>query len=193
MLDRPRLMKLLETATHPTATDNERLNALNAFRRISDRSGGLGDLFSISALEKAKNELETLQAAMVNTLLENSQLKTERDALVQKLSSDRSKQTRDDRKNSHDPNAGQKSIYAEKLVLSVLSKDWQELHRIQEAMKKVGFMGTSAELRQILDRLCFGDEVVCREPGTFPDSTGLMRWQAKSWKAKKHWTQAFRR
>lgn len=200
MRDRARFLKLLETATHPTATDNERLNALNACRRLSDKAGGIAELFGSISESENREELILLKATLANAVMKSAELELERDALRRKLEryegGPRARASAQAKKGgAKSPPSGrhEKPSHSKNLVHEVLTKNWQELHRIHEAAKNAGFNGTSADTKAFLDRLCEMGKAVRREPGTHPDGKGSSRWQAQSWKLKQNWTQAFRR
>jgi hypothetical protein len=175
--DYSRLLKLLETATHPTAADGERLNALNAFRRISDRAGGLNSLFGDGG-SQLRTELTLAKAELEAALKENARLKVERDAMLQRRPS-ASKQGTAPKSQETGQRDGGTTIYSK-----ILTKEWQELHKLHERGKAAGFKGTSAETLQLLNSLCANGVALRREPGTYPDKTGSGRWQAQSWRLK---------
>lgn len=193
MQDLSRLRKLLETASHTSTPDNERLAALNAFRRISDKSGGLDQFFPFSNpnLKQALEELETLKAAMGNTLLENAQLKMERDVLLERMKQHLHRQSKAARPSPSRANSRRSPEGGEAAVRAALSNEWQELHRIHETAKIAGFTGTSADTKKHLSTLSASNMAQHREQGTFPDDAGDVRWRAQCWRLKPGWTRIF--
>ena len=184
-----RFVKLLETATHPSATDNERINALNACRRMSEQAGGIECLLREGIVDEESNELVKANAALAHVMRENIKLKAERDALILALK----RESGSPKKNpSNNPSSTTKKHGAKRfsgIILSSLTKEWQELHRIHENAKKYGFEGTSADTKKLLHDLCIEEKAVWRERGVFPDARGHRRWQAQCWKlrAKGFW------
>lgn len=178
--ERAKLLKLLETATHPTARDGERLNALNAFRKISDRNGGFDLIFSGAESQRDAKDLEAMRSALRAAIEELVIVRAERDSLRVKHEEYLSK------KNEFDKTQFQ--ARDEKVILSCINKDWQELHKIHEKAKRVGYVAESATTKRHLEALCATGKAAYREAGSYLDSSGSRRWTAPSWCLKgKSW------
>lgn len=170
-----RLKKLLETATHPTATDGERISALNAFRRISERAGGIEQALGEVASLRYREEEERVRGELQALRSENVRLKTECDALL--------------RRNQvlSKPVASSKAVpsgMSENTIFAALSKEWQELHRIHEKAKMAGYLEPSASTLSYLDALCSSGKVTRREPGFYAGPHGKKVQQAQTWRLK---------
>ena len=170
-----RLRKLLETATHPTATDGERLNALDALRRISDKSGGLEKVLAWGPNDHIADELRLARLGLDSSLAENRQLRRELEVLNRKRAN-----VVTDLKPSH----GHVSERAETIVLEILSKEWQKLHKIHERARNKGYTGNSQATYEYLDALCARNQATRHEALFQTTPQGRRAWQAQSWRSK---------
>jgi hypothetical protein len=178
--DRSRLLKLLEIATHSTAADGERLNALDAIRRMSDPVGGLEKLVSALFQEKDFAELEAITSALLDAVAENEKLKADINLLLQ----EKKAASAEGRQGQHKGSAKKIWSDSEKLVRSALTKEWQELHRIHEHAKASGYTGTSANTRDCLAKLCLAGKARTREAGSDKSRSNSWRpqcWSLRSW------------
>jgi len=182
-----KLLKLLETASHPTASDGERLNALNAFRRFTDRAGGidaaLGAHFQLGDL---KVQLENVQRELESATAANALLERDRDELARAVEALK-------RANhaGRDPPQPSEHDAAVQFVRAALSNDWQELHRIHEKARSGGFAKPSKTTQECLERLVSQRVAVAREAGRFRDRYGANRWRPPSWRLKRLWEPPF--
>lgn len=182
-----KLLKLLETASHPTASDGERLNALNAFRRFTDRAGGidaaLGAHFQLGDL---KVQLENVQRELESAMAANALLEQDREVLARAIEALK----RADHAGRNPTQPPQHDADAE-FVRSALSNDWQELHRIHEKAKSGGLAKPSKATQECLERLVSQRVAVSREAGRYRDRRGTYRWQPPSWRLKRLWEPPF--
>lgn len=136
-------------------------------------------MFSAWRNERSIDELEAARIALAKVRAEYEKLKTERDALLRHRDITNTTNTTP---HNTAPSGGSHFIFR------VLSKDWQELHRIHEKARAGGYRETSAATQQYLDALCASGKVVRREPGMHPDAGGRKTWQPQSWRLKaKSW------
>jgi len=182
-----KLIKLLETATHPTATDGERLSALNAFRRITDKNGGVEAALRMSTdFAGVQAELAEVQRALATSLVHNSHLRKERDEVLQLLEA----MERMQRKAGAPASLSVEQRDSD-LIRSALSKDWQELHRIHEKAKRSGFGKPSAVTQECLKALVAAGVAATRAEGIHRDRTESQCWQPRSWRLSSGWRLPF--
>lgn len=175
MKSRLRLRKLLETASHPSTSDGEKLNAIGAFRKISDKAGGLDEVFAAWANQEISDQLEATRATLQQMRIENDRLKMECETLLRQGAKRESPKTA-----CPEPS----HLNTEHFVVSVLSKDWQELHRIHEKAKAAGYNETSATTMNHLESLCLSGKATRREAGVHKNASGRNSWQPPSWRLK---------
>ena len=80
-----RAIKLLEVATHPSTGDGERANAISMFRAVSDKAGGIDNLFGVlkptvgdsdlywhQEYTKARKDRETFERLVTKAIEQNA-------------------------------------------------------------------------------------------------------------------------
>jgi hypothetical protein len=177
---KPKLIKLLETATHPTASEGERLNALNAFRRISDRHGGIeASLSNELGSRRVEFEVAELKRAVAQAAAVNEAMQRERDDALRQLQDLLRKQFR-----VPDPGKSDSNSRERFLVRGALEKGWQELHRIHEKAKQSGCSHPSSSTQAHLEALVSDGFALFREAGVHRDRSGNTRWRPPAWRTK---------
>lgn len=175
-----RLYKLLETATHPTVTPGERINALEAFRRIADKAGGIEAALDACHEEKTVRQLQEVQIALNESYHRILLLERESDIAHNEIIKLREKYTRPTVVASSIATANDK-----RLIRDALCKDWQELHQIHELAKQAGFDHPSATTLKCLESLIEAGVAATRNPGNHRDRFGTERWQPRAWRLKR--------
>ena len=170
-----RLIKLLETATHPSATPGERLNALDAFRRAADRAGGVTAVMNSSKDENHHGATQ-LRAALDALNIARSQINQ-----LTKERDDALSQVRRNRESTSKP-VGTPIGLIERSVVGALTTDWQTVHEISRQVNGHTSSISTSEIESALDSLTVKGLAVCQNAGEQRVSNGEVFWQPKTWR-----------